>query len=340
MEYKQNQSIKPYTTMKMGGNVELLTTVSTALDIVPAIALAQSKGLPVWILGGGSNTIFSDEHKKLAVIKIEIKGFEVIEDTDSYTDIRIGAGENWDEMVAKTVEMELSGIEAMSAIPGTVGGTPVQNVGAYGQEIKDTLLNVEAYDSVTQKFVTLSNEDCNFSYRNSIFREREKGRYIITHVTLRLSKEKPQIPDYPGVKKYFEERGIISPTLKEIREAIIDIRKNKLPDPEVIANVGSFFKNPIVDNTVSEKLKEKFPDIIAHDVGNGKSKLGAGWLIEHTGLKGKSYGPIEIYPGNALVLTNIGGATHNELEFAKNNVIKEVELKFGITLEPEPLFIN
>lgn len=367
-EIQEYVDIKNHCTFKIGGQFRYFTVVSSIEELNSIWTIVQSglkyKNLPIFILGGGSNIVFSDGILNVLAVKIEIKGFDIINETDEYSDIKVGAGEIWDEFVKRTVEMNLSGVEALSAIPGTVGATPVQNVGAYGAEVKDTILEVEVYDIENRVISSLSNKDCKFGYRDSIFKNEAKGRYIITAVVYHLRKEpkknsfekvlgrgegEPE-PDhfeknfssvlsYPGVKKYFENKSIENPTLKQVREAIIDIRKEKLPDPKEIPNVGSFFKNPIVLNNISDQIKINFPEAKFFPIGDSLTKVPAGWLIEKSGLKGKSFGDISVYDKNALVLVNNGEATKEDLIKAKNEIIKTVQDKFGIVLEQEPEII-
>jgi UDP-N-acetylmuramate dehydrogenase len=288
-------------------------------------------------LGGGSNLVFPDGVLDVLALRIELLGFTIVDENDEYADVEIGAGENWDSIVARAVEMGLSGIEAMSAIPGTAGATPVQNVGAYGQEIKDTLLSVRVFGTHDFSLKTLSNAECKFAYRDSIFKSEQKGKYIITSITLRLSKKPPLMPNYKGVKEFFGQ--IENPTLAQIRDAIIAIRKVKLPDPKETPNVGSFFENPIVEKSVADELKNIYPSMPSFDVGDGNVKIPAGWLIENAGLKGKDFGMISTYANNALVLVNNGQATRADIERVRDEIIKTVFDKFGITLEQEPEMI-
>lgn len=338
-EMKENVDIKEYSTLKVGGRFRYFTEISSPDNLPEVYAFAQEKNLPVFVLGGGSNLVFPDGLLEYVVIKINFSGFDIVNDTESYTDIKIGAGENWDSVVARTVDMNLSGIEAMSAIPGTCGATPVQNVGAYGQEIKDTLIEVEVYDTSTQSFTTLLNDECEFSYRNSIFKNNKKGKYVITAITLRLSKYPPTIPNYPGVKKYFIEHNINNPSLTAIREAIIEIRSDKLPDPKVIPSVGSFFKNTIVHKSVADNLKSKYPTMVVFPVNESETKVPSGFLIEQAGLKGKNFGTISSYAHNAMVLVNNGGASRSDVEKVRDEITKIIFEKFGITLETEPEFV-
>jgi UDP-N-acetylmuramate dehydrogenase len=297
---------------------------------------AKEKNIPIFVLGGGSNVVFQDGDLNVLALKIKISGFKIIREDNEAVDISFGAGEIWDKAVEKTVEMNLSGLEALSAIPGTVGATPVQNVGAYGVEVKDTIQEVEVFDTEDDKIKIISNKDCKFGYRDSIFKNEAKGRYVITSVTYRLSKSLPKIPDYPGVKRYFIDNNLNNPHLREIRQAIIEIRKEKLPNPKEIPNVGSFFKNPIVKNEIADEIKKEYPDAKFFPINDTHTKIPAGWLIENAGLRGKSFGKISVYDKNALVLVNNGEATKEDLIKAKNEIIKIVFKKFEIILEQEP----
>jgi len=364
--------IRNYSSLHIGGQFRYFTVISSIDELLSVNTIAHSqayKDIPFFILGGGSNIVFSDGVVNVFAIKNEIRGFEIINDTNEYVDIKVGAGEIWDKIVEKTVEMNLQGLEALSAIPGTVGATPVQNVGAYGVEVRDTIFEVEVFDIKYGQIKTILNKDCKFGYRDSIFKNEDKGKYIITAVIYRLCKQNEKQPlscvshscldvvgesnlaqatesgvsrsvssalSYPGVSKYFEENKIDNPSLKQIREAIIRIRREKLPNPKEIPNVGSFFKNPIVANEISEKIKKDFPDAKFFPVDDKMTKVPAGWLIENAGLKGKSFGNVSIYDKNALVLINNGQATKEDLINARNEIIKIVDEKFGITLEQEP----
>lgn len=340
LDIKDNVDIKEYTTFKIGGKFRYFIELSDYKELPNVYKFAKEKNLPILILGGGSNMVLPDGILESIVIKIKFFGFNIITDTKEYTEIKVGAGENWDSFVERIVKMNLSGIEAMSAIPGTVGATPVQNVGAYGQETKDTLVSVDVFDIKDGIFKNLSNTDCKFGYRDSIFKNEAKGKYVITAVIYMLSKNMPILPDYPGVKRYFIENNINSVTLENIRKAIIEIRKNKLPNPKSIPNAGSFFKNPIVNKEVAKKIKIKYPDAKFFPVDEKFVKIPAGWLIENSELKAKSFGHISIYENNALVLVNDGMATCGDVIHARDEIIKIVFEKFGITLETEPEFVK
>lgn len=339
MDIHTNIPLKNFTTMKLGGNAKYFIEARSPADIAAAFAKAKAESLPVFVLGTGSNVIAHDEGFNGIILRVRISGFDVISDTASTTTVRLGAGEDWDAIVKRTVDMNLSGIEAMSAIPGTVGATPVQNVGAYGQEIADTLQAVEAYDGQTGNMVTLTNEQCEFSYRDSIFRNREKGRYVITAITLKLSKNPPVPPFYDSLQKYFDERGVKLFTPEAVRNAVIDIRSVRLPDPRKLPNSGSFFKNVIVEAWQLGDLKAKFPEMPAYEMADGRAKIPAGWLIEQAGLKGKLLHGVKVYENNALILVNESATSYNDLASARQEIINTVRDKFGLQLEQEPLEI-
>lgn len=328
-------NIASFTTFGLPAEVAIFRA-RTEDDIVQYFALNTE--MP-FILGGGSNIIVSPAMTGRTVLKVEIPGIYITRETPEEAYIFVGAGEIWDEVVAWAVHKKLSGIEALSAIPGTAGATPVQNVGAYGSEIKDVLVSVRAYDIQEKRFVELSNEECDFSYRFSIFKGKEKGRYVITSMILHLLKGQPNIPDYPAVRAYFKEREIESPSVSEIRTAITEIRWSKLPNPVSIPNCGSFFENPIISKDLADTLRVKYPDMPQYDLGKNQVKIPAGWLMEKAGLKGAVFGAVGTYPKNALVLTNLGGATYDDVLHAKSQIIERVKELFGITLETEPEFV-
>jgi UDP-N-acetylmuramate dehydrogenase len=261
----------------------------------------------------------------------------VLEDTPHDTTVKVGGGELWDSVVERTVEMGLSGIETLSAIPGTTGAAPVQNIGAYGQEISETMVSLEAYDMIDDKMVTLSNTDCGFSYRHSIFRGNAAGRYIITTVTFKLLKAAPQPPFYKGLQDYFDVNNITIFTPKVVRDAVIAIRKDKLPDPTVLPNTGSFFKNAIIEDWQLTDLKKEYPDIPTFDMPDGRFKVPTGWLIEQTGLKGQVFHGMKVHDKNALVLINESANGYADLAAAREEIIGAVRDKFRIMIEQEPL---
>ena len=339
MDIHTNIPLKNFTTMKLGGNARFMTEVRTPQEVADVYNSASAQSLPVFILGGGSNVIARDEGFNGIVARMRIEGFEIIADDAASTTIHIGAGENWDSVVKRSVELGLSGIEAMSGIPGTAGATPVQNVGAYGQEIADTLISIDAYDSLTNTFGVLPAADCNFTYRDSIFRSDAKGRYVITAITLKLSKNQPQPPFYEALQKYFDEHNMHLFTSQIIRDIVIQIRNTKLPNPAVSPNTGSFFKNAIVEKWQVDGLKAINPNIPMYEMADGTYKIPAGWLIENCGLKGQLIHGMRVFENNALVLVNESATSYMELSMARNEIIGKVRDTFHVQIEQEPLEI-
>lgn len=340
MDVKTNIPLKNFTTMRLGGPARFFADAHTVEDVQNLYLNTQKQGIPLFVLGGGSNVIARDEGYSGLIMRIRIPGFEVIEDTLNTTTIKVGAGEIWDTVVERTVTMKLSGIEAMSAIPGTAGATPVQNVGAYGQEIAETLVSLEAYDTQLNTFTTLTNEDCDFSYRHSIFRGEAQGRYIITSITLQLSKSQPTPPFYNTLQSYLDANHITFYTQETIRDAVIAIRAEKLPDPHHIANCGSFFKNGIVEPWKAETLTQNFPDIKLFEMANGQMKVPSGWLIEKAGLKGQLIHGMRVYDKNALVLVNESATSYSDLARARQTIIDTIRDTFQVIIEQEPLEIQ
>ncbi len=337
MDIHTNIPLKNYVTMKIGGNARFMADVHIPADVATLCNRAEEQNLPVFILGGGSNTIVHDEGFNGIVIRNRIPGFHTLEDTASNVTIKIGAGEQWDEVVKRTVEMDLTGIEALSAIPGTAGAAPVQNIGAYGQEVSETLVSLEAYDTHSKSVVTLTNEDCGFSYRHSIFRGDQAGRYVILTITLRLYKSSPQPPFYKAVQDYLDAHTITIFTPQTIRDAVIAIRTEKLPDPKLLPNTGSFFKNAIIEDWQLGDLKNEYPDIPTYDMPDGSFKVPTGWLIEQTGLKGQVLHGMKVHDKNALVLINESATGYADLAAARQEIIGAVRDKFRIVIEQEPL---
>lgn len=340
MDVMTNISLKQYTTMKLGGETRYMATADSASDVVSLYRNARKENLPIFVLGGGSNVITHDEVFEGIVLLNKIKGFEVISETDETTDVKIGAGEVWDEVVEKAIGLGLQGIEAMSGIPGTAGAAPVQNVGAYGQEIADTLISLEAYDSKTDTIVTISADECDFSYRNSIFRDKEKGRYCILNITLRLNKAEPKPPYYASLQRYIDENDIREVNLSVIRVAVLNIRSEKLPDPAELPSAGSFFKNALVEKWKLEELQKEYSDIPNYAMSDGRYKIPTGWLIDKAGLRGYRSHGMRVYEKNALVLVNDSASGYDDLAAIREEIVQIVFDKFGIKIEQEPLELS
>lgn len=340
MDIHTNIPLKNYTTIRLGGPARFMADAHSKDELTSLYKNARQQSLPVFILGGGSNTVVHDEGFSGIIIRMRIPGFEIINDDLNTTSIKIGAGESWDEVVKRTVDMRLSGIESLSAIPGTAGAAPVQNIGAYGQEIADTLVSLEAYDTTTDTYVDLGNTDCGFAYRHSIFRGEQQGRYVIVSITLKLSKNLPTPPFYQAIQTYFDEHGITSFTQQILRDAVVAIRKDKLPDPTERPNAGSFFKNAIIEDWQLNDLLANYPDAPHYDMGTGHQKIPTGWLIEQTGLKGQLLHGIRVHDKNCLVLINESANSYADLAAAREQIIAAVRDKFRITIEQEPLELS
>jgi len=336
MEVKTDKPLKKYTTMRLGGPAHMLVEVRSKDELEEAVAEAHGKGLPILVLGEGSNIIIRDEGFKGMVIINRIPGFKVLNDTSGSTTIKIGAGEHWDDVVKKTVDMGLSGIEFLSHIPGTAGGTPVQNVGAYGTEISDVFDELEAYDLDTSNFVTLTGPDCRFSYRNSIFKAMRGRHYIITSVTITLKKTNPKPPFYGSLQRYLDEHGITEYTPKVIRDAVSVIREKALPDPADIPSCGSFFKNPLIAPDEFKRLQKEYPDLPSYPTKDGRIKIPAAWLIDRAGLKGYAAHGFKTFETNALVIVNVSADSYGDLEKFQREIAEKVKERFGVTLEREP----
>lgn len=294
----------------------------------------KSHKLKYLILGGGSNLLFIDDFNGI-VVKNALKGIE-FKDLGEEIFVNCASGENWHEFVLATLEQKLSGIENLSLIPGTTGAAPIQNIGAYGVELKDSLLSVEAFNMETQKIEVFSNEMCRFGYRESIFKTTHPGKYFITNVSFHLSRDFYKVnASYGAIGKILEDNRIIHPNAKDISEAVIQIRQQKLPDPKILGNAGSFFKNPIIPEAIFSEIQNKHPDIHFFQDRPGKIKIPAAWLIEKAGWKGVRAGNVGMHKDQALVLVNYGGATSEELLNHVRKVQNSVFETFGIELTPE-----
>lgn len=324
--------------MRLGGTAAYLTTATSRSELRQAAEWARDRQLPVIVIGDGSNIIWKDEGFSGLVVINQIMGYETMEVDETSTYITVGAGENWDSVVERSVEAGLTGIEALSLIPGTAGATPVQNVGAYGQEISQSLVTVEAFDTERWDFVTLRGYECDFSYRNSRFKSADRGRFYITSLSLRLTKGNPSPPFYASLQRYLDEHGVSEYTPQAIRQAVIAIRSSKLPDPARVANNGSFFANPIVPNERLAELQDSYPQIPSWPASDGKSKLSAAWLIEQAGFKDyhDDQTGMATWPAQALVLVNEKAKSTADLLKFRQNLLDSVQQKFGIALEQEP----
>ncbi len=304
-------------------------TIDELVAMMPEIRSAK----PLLILGGGSNLLLTADYHG-TVVHCAIKGHEVKDDDDSVL-LRCGAGETFDDIVAYAVENNWYGAENLSLIPGEVGASAVQNIGAYGVEAKDIIENIEVVEIETGKVMKIENADCRYAYRQSRFKNEWLGQFIITHVTYRLSKHYTPRLDYGNIRAVLSQRGIETPTALQLREAIIDIRREKLPDPAIEGNAGSFFMNAIVDSDTFSQLQTAYPDMPFFSLDNGTKKIPTAWLIDQCGWKGRTMGNAGVHNRQPLVLVNRGGATGNEILNLCKTIQKDVKEKFGIDIKPE-----
>ncbi|MBL0079764.1 MAG: UDP-N-acetylmuramate dehydrogenase [Bacteroidetes bacterium] len=335
---QSNISLKDYNTFGLDITASSFCVVKSKTEIINLIQNEFSKYAKKLFLGGGSNILFLKDYEGL-VIKNEIKGIEIERETDEYVYLKSYSGTQWHDLVLYCVDKNLGGIENLSLIPGTVGAAPMQNIGAYGVEIKDVFEALEAIDLTTGETIIFTNKDCQFGYRESIFKNQQKNKFFIYSVTFRLNKKPILNLNYGDIQKKLIENECKTPTIKEVSNAIIEIRNSKLPNPKEIGNAGSFFKNPEVSIEKYSELFLLFPSMPKYDLPNGNVKIPAAWLIEQCGFKGKKYGNTGNHAKQALVIVNYGNASGIEIYNHAILVQKEVEIKFGILLSAEVNFI-
>lgn len=332
MDIKEYFSLKDYNTFSIDATCRYFVESDVEEDFVDFVKSYELSSDDVLILGGGSNFLFTDDFEGV-VFYPRMKGCEVIREDDEHVYVRVGSGELWDDFVAWAVEHGYSGVENLSAIPGHVGATPVQNIGAYGMEAGDVIAQVEAVDIFKGGKVMIGVDECHFGYRDSAFKRGWKNRFIVTYVTFCLNKHFTPRLNYGNVKEEVAKLGEVS--LVNVRKAVIAIRESKLPDVKIWPNAGSFFKNPVISRAEADALKKDYPGLPVYEVGEGEAKLAAGWLIEQAGWKGKSLGNAAVHDKQALVLVNRGHATGLEIACLANEIKKAVFMRFGVMLEPE-----
>ena len=336
MKDLKHYSLLPHNTFGIQANCDRFIDMETEDDVMKLKDMLDDKDMPLLIIGRGSNLLLTDDYHA-TVLHCSIKGKTIVKEDGNSVLLRCGAGEEWDSIVDYCVAHDWQGIENLSLIPGEVGASAVQNIGAYGTEVKEIIHSIEAVEISTGKKHTFSNEQCEYSYRQSKFKNEWKDRFIITHVTYRLEKSTDYIPkvDYGNIKSELERKGISLPTMKDIRDVVISIRKDKLPDPEVEGNAGSFFMNPIVEKATFMNLLEQYPDMPHYNVDSEREKIPAGWMIDQCGWKGKTLGKAGVHDRQALVLVNRGGATGKDILHLCNTIRNDVKQKFGIDIHPE-----
>ncbi len=330
----ENQSLKPYNTFGIDVPAKFFTHVKKTEQLQELMEWKRFRDENKLILGGGSNVLFTQKQNALVILN-EIKGINIENEDENSWLISAGSGENWHEFVLFCINNNYGGLENLSLIPGSVGAGPMQNIGAYGVEIKDYFEWLDALHLATGEIHRFYNKDCHFGYRESIFKNKHKGEYIILKVAYRLPKKHKLNTGYGAIQQELERLQIDNPTIKDVSNAVIKIRQSKLPDPNKIGNSGSFFKNPIVSNQKVEELKSKFPNLAYYPIDDKHSKIAAGWLIDQDGWKGKTFGNYGVHKNQALVLVNYGGAEGKQILELSTKIIDSVKQKFGITLERE-----
>lgn len=339
MNITQHVSLSDHSTMRLGGTAAYFAELRDTADIPNMVTWARENKLPIKVIGDGSNIVWKDSGYQGLLVKNLLQGISIEGDDEATALLTIATGENWDNVVSQTVAMDLYGIECLSLIPGTVGGTPVQNVGAYGQDISQVLVHLTAYDVHAQKFVTIPKEDCNFGYRTSRFKHKDDDQFIITSITIKLTKEPDNTTLYPAVEAWLKANQITDPTPRDLRSAVIAIRSSKLPDPKIVANNGSFFANPIISNEQFAKLHATYPTIAAWELADTKDhKVSAAWLIETAGYK-NHHDPatgMGTWPKQPLVLINESATSSAQLITYRDAIVTRVKEMFGITLVQEP----
>ncbi|WP_304517256.1 UDP-N-acetylmuramate dehydrogenase [Cecembia rubra] len=337
MNIQENISLLPYNTFGIDKKARFFVQAKTEEDVKSAVHRSKALNVPVFILGGGSNILLTKDIEAL-VLKIEIEGIRVISENNEEILVEVGAGENWHQFVLYCIENNWGGVENLSLIPGTVGASPMQNIGAYGVELKEVFHQLKAIHRETLEEKIFDWNTCHFGYRESVFKNELKDQYIIVKVVFRLSKKPVLHTEYGAIKQTLEDMGISSPNIKNISDAVIHIRQTKLPDPKMIGNAGSFFKNPTISKNQFAALKEAYPDIPSFPMDEGV-KIPAAWLIEKTGWKGKTFGKIGVHKNQPLVLVNYGGGDGAEIRELSKKIQDSVKQQFGILLHPEVNFI-
>ncbi|MEC4049854.1 UDP-N-acetylmuramate dehydrogenase [Flavobacterium sp. SUN046] len=333
MTIHNNFSLKPYNTFGIEAKAEQFVAVHSTEELCSI--LQQHPNEKKFILGGGSNMLLTQDIKAL-VIHVDLKGKKILKEDEESVWVESQAGEVWHEFVLWTIDQNFGGLENMSLIPGNVGTTPVQNIGAYGTEIKDTFVSCEAMHIATQQMKTFTKEECHFGYRESVFKHEAKDQYIITSVVFKLTKKNHKINiSYGDITKELEKNKIQIPTLKDVSNAVIAIRRSKLPDPKELGNSGSFFKNPIISKSDFDKIHALHPEMPHYVISETEVKVPAGWLIEQAGFKGKRFGDAGVHKNQALVLVNYGNATGQEILNVSKDIQATVLKEYGISIEAE-----
>jgi UDP-N-acetylmuramate dehydrogenase len=335
LDIRTNASLKPFNTFGIEAKAAFFVSVQGDAELTEALAWAKSRDLRVLVIGGGSNLLLTADLIDVLVVRMASRGVRVLEEAGAEVLLEAEAGEPWHPFVLHTLELGLSGLENLSLIPGTVGAAPMQNIGAYGVEIKDVFAGLSALDRHTLQVRDFSIADCAFGYRDSVFKQQPE-RWVILRVRFALSRSAKVHLDYGPVRQRLAEQGILDPRPKDVSAAICSIRREKLPDPAELGNAGSFFKNPVVPTAVLESIRREHPDVVAYPQADGLYKLAAGWLIERAGWKGYREGDAGVHRLQSLVLVNHGGASGKQLHALAQRIQGDIQSRFGVALEMEP----
>lgn len=334
MKIVENQSLKPYNTFGLEVSAKYFVEAGSVQEIISALDFAKTNNLSKMLLNGGSNMLLTHDFDGL-VLKLNLKGIKIVAETEDFVEVKVQSGENWHEFVKWTLQNDFGGLENLSLIPGNCGTAPMQNIGAYSVEIKDSMKELSALEIKTGETKIFTNEDCQFGYRESVFKNELKNRFIITDVTFKLTKRHHKLnTSYGAIQLELEKLNIQNPTIQDVSHAVINIRQSKLPDPKEIGNSGSFFKNPVISKDRFEQLQQQFPDISGY-VSGEEVKVAAGWLIENAGWKGKRFGDTGVHEKQALVLVNYGNATGQEIYDLSQRILDDIFDKYEIQLERE-----
>ncbi len=338
MQIESGVSLKPYNSFSLPAVARTLVRVASDADVRQVVDHPELGRAAKFVLGGGSNIVLTRDMPQV-VLKVEVTGIRLVEERPDALIVEAGAGEDWTAFVERTVENGWAGLENLAMIPGTVGASPVQNIGAYGIELKDRFESLDAVDLVTGRTVTLGPEICAFGYRDSVFKHSLAGRSVITRVRFRLPRPWQPVLGYVELERKMQETGVTAPTPRQIYDWVCAIRRGKLPDPRLIGNAGSFFKNPVVTPEQCRDIIGRDPEIVHYPLPDGSVKLAAGWMIDACGWKGKTVGQAGVYERQALVLVNRGGAIGSEVMTLALAIQESVYGRFGIRLEPEPVVV-
>lgn len=337
LDIEKNVSLQPFNTMAVPAVAKFLVTVDSVKQLKAALVWAEQQSLSALVLGEGSNTIFEADYSGLVILN-RIKGIELLSESEDSVTLKVGAGENWHQLVAYSIEQSWYGLENLALIPGLVGAAPIQNIGAYGVEISQSLRTVEYLDIDSKTEVKLTNSECQFAYRDSIFKRDLLDKTAITAVTLELQKNADLNLSYPALQEYLDKKNIDSPLQTDVFTAVCDIRRRKLPSPQSIPNAGSFFKNPLVSDSKLDKLREKFPDLVSFQVEGGH-KLAAAWLIEDAGWKHQQINGVGVHKDQALVIINPQCLSGETIVNLARRIQSDIKDKYRVVLEIEPRLI-